>query len=58
MKKYYIKTICLIIILSFVIGTGICRGGYDYIDITHPFLRKIPIAIPVFKKIYSGDAGI
>ena len=56
MKKYYIKTICLIIILSFVVGTGICRGGYDYIDITHPFLRKIPIAIPVFKKIYSGDA--
>jgi len=57
MKKYYIKTICLIIILSFVVGTGICRGGYDYIDITHPFLRKIPIAIPVFKKIYSGDAS-
>jgi len=56
MKKYYIKTICSIIILSFVVGTGICRGGYDYIDITHPFLRKIPIAIPVFKKIYSGDA--
>jgi len=55
MKEYYIKTICLIVILSFVVGTGICRGGYDYIDITHPFLRKIPIAIPVFKKIYSGD---
>ena len=57
MKKYYIRTICLIIILSFVVGTGICRGGYDYIDITHPFLRKIPIAIPVFKKIYSGDVA-
>ena len=57
MKKYYIKTICLIIILSFAVGTGICRGGYDYIDITHHFLRKIPIAIPVFKKIYSGDAA-
>jgi len=56
MKEYYIKTICLIAILSFLVGTGICRGGYDYIDITHPFLRKIPIAIPVFKKIYSGDA--
>jgi len=56
MKKYYIKTICLTIILSFVVGTGTCRAGYDYIDITHPFLRKIPIAIPVLKKIYSGNA--
>jgi TolB protein len=57
MKKYIIKTICLIVIASFmVVGTGICGAGYDYIDITHPFLRKIPMAIPVFKKIYSGDA--
>ncbi|RZB33655.1 MAG: TolB protein [Desulfobacteraceae bacterium Eth-SRB2] len=56
MKKYYIKTIGLIIIASFmVVGTGICGSGYDYIDITHPFLRKIPIAIPVFKEIYPGD---
>ncbi|MBE9531026.1 MAG: Tol-Pal system beta propeller repeat protein TolB [Proteobacteria bacterium] len=39
-----------------MIGTGICGAGYDYIDITHPFLRKIPIAIPVFKKVYPGDA--
>jgi len=55
MKKYYIITICLIAILPFLVGIGICRDGYDYIDITHPFLRKIPIAIPVFKKIASGD---
>jgi len=55
MKKYYINTIYLIVILPFVVGTGICRGGYDYVDITHPFLRKIPIAIPLLKKIYSGD---
>ncbi|MBW1726827.1 MAG: Tol-Pal system beta propeller repeat protein TolB [Deltaproteobacteria bacterium] len=38
-----------------MVGTGICGDGYDYIDITHPFLRKIPIAIPVFKEIYPGD---
>ncbi|MEA1945870.1 MAG: Tol-Pal system beta propeller repeat protein TolB [Thermodesulfobacteriota bacterium] len=57
MKKHSIKTICLIVIASFmVVGMGICGARYDYIDITHPFLRKIPIAIPVFKKIYSGDA--
>ena len=56
MKNYCIKTICLIALASFMIGTGICGAGYDYIDITHPFLRKIPIAIPVFKKVYPGDA--
>jgi len=25
------------------------RGGYDYIDITNPFMRKIPMAVPYFK---------
>jgi TolB protein len=57
MKKYSIKTIYLIVIAFFTaVGTGICGAGYEYIDITHPFLRKIPIAIPVFKKIYSNEA--
>lgn len=27
------------------------QAGYEYIDITNPFLRKIPIAIPRFKDI-------
>ncbi len=31
------------------------NAQYDYIDITKPFLRKIPIAIPVFKAI-NGTA--
>jgi TolB protein len=39
-----------------MIGPGICRAGYDYIDITQPFLRKIPIATPVFKKGSPDDA--
>ena len=57
MKKNFIKTFYLILLASFmVVGTGTCGTEYDYIDITHPFLRKIPIAIPVFKKIYPGDA--
>lgn len=56
MKHYSIKTIGLIALAYVMIGTGICGAGYDYIDITHPFLRKIPIAIPVFKKVYPGEA--
>jgi TolB protein len=33
-------------------GLGLAQSGsdqYDYIDISKPFLRKIPIAIPLFK---------
>jgi TolB protein len=56
MKYYSIKTIGLIALAYVMIGTGICGAGYDYIDITQPFLRKIPIAIPVFKKVYPDDA--
>ena len=49
-----IKIIYLISIAFFLIGSGLCRAEYDYIDITNPFLRKIPIAIPIFKNISSG----
>ncbi|MFO7972297.1 MAG: Tol-Pal system beta propeller repeat protein TolB [Desulfobacterales bacterium] len=56
MKHCSVKTIGLLALSYIMIGTGICGTGYDYIDITHPFLRKIPIAIPVFKKVYPGDA--
>lgn len=48
------KLIYLISIAFFLIGSGLCRAEYDYIDITNPFLRKIPIAIPIFKNMSSG----
>ena len=34
---------------------GVSLAGYDYIDITHPYLRKLPIAVPFLKKISSGN---
>jgi TolB protein len=49
-----IKIIFMILIAFFLIGSGLCRAEYDYIDITNPFLRKIPIAIPIFKNMSSG----
>ena len=52
MLKYY-KTICLIAITSFIFGSALCRAEYDYINISDPFLRKIPIAIPLLK-VVSG----
>jgi len=51
MRKYFIKTICLAIFLPLLIMPGLCWADYDYIDIKNPFLRKIPIAIPVFSSL-------
>jgi TolB protein len=34
---------------------GVSLAGYDYIDITQPYLKKLPIAVPFFKKISTGD---
>ncbi|RZB31759.1 MAG: TolB protein [Desulfobacteraceae bacterium Eth-SRB1] len=39
------------VIHLFFIGPALCQAGYDYIDINNPFLRKIPIAIPLFKTV-------
>lgn len=33
-------------------------AGYDYIDINSPFLRKIPIALPVFGTDGGDDSGV
>ena len=41
-----------IFIISFIFitfGPAISRAEYDIIDITKPFLRKIPLAVPLFK---------
>ncbi len=48
-----LRRIVVIIVGSILIasGSGVAQGGdqYDYIDISNPFLRKIPLAIPFFK---------
>jgi TolB protein len=33
---------------------GVSLAGYDYIDITQPYLKKLPIAVPYFKNISTG----
>jgi len=58
LKKKYTKIIfiCLIATVFFLIEPAHCRTEYDYIDINNPFIRKIPIAVPVFKSM-SGSGG-
>ena len=52
--KYYFKIFFFIIIAQLFAGVLVCQAEYDYIDISNPFLRKIPIAIPFFKSIGDG----
>ncbi len=46
--------ICMIAVTVFIGRPGISQADYGYIDISNPFLRKIPIAIPLFKP-FSGS---
>lgn len=45
----------LIGMLAFSLPAG--AEEYDYIDISNPFLRKIPTAIPLFKNISGNKQG-
>ncbi|MDJ0914905.1 MAG: Tol-Pal system beta propeller repeat protein TolB [Desulfobacterales bacterium] len=49
--KRFISCGLITLIVCGIITTGGWAQDYDYIDITNPFLRKSPIAIPVFKSI-------
>jgi hypothetical protein len=41
--------IFIIGVIFMTFGPAIGRAEYDVIDITKPFLRKIPLAVPLFK---------
>jgi TolB protein len=44
---------CAVLILSW---PALSSADYDYINISNPFLKKIPIAIPVFKAFSKSSA--
>jgi TolB protein len=48
----------IIIISGFSCDQALARKGYDYIDINNPFLRKIPIAIPIFKPMTQAPGEL
>lgn len=49
MKRRLRLYIYIIGVILITFGPAIGRDEYDVIDITKPFLRKIPLAIPLFK---------
>ena len=40
---------CMLILICLFAGSRVCQAEYDYIDISKPFIRKIPLAIPQFQ---------
>lgn len=40
-----------VVLLTVLMGASPSRAAYDYINISNPFLKKIPMAIPVFKSM-------
>ena len=49
-------TSVLVIILSLVMIPCGVSAKHDYVDINNPFIRKIPIAVPVFKAMSGSSA--
>jgi TolB protein len=47
--------VALCALASVMLVASRATAAYDYININNPFLRKIPIAVPVFKTQAGGD---
>ncbi len=47
--------ICFFLTAGLLIACpAFCSSDYGYIDISNPFLRKIPLAVPLFKTLNDG----
>jgi len=53
--KIVLRAIIGCVVALMVSLTSINAAEYDYIDISNPFLRKIPLAVPWFKNISGGS---
>lgn len=51
LKTVYVKAACFMFMLLSLSNPVLSAAQYDYIDITNPFFRKIPIAVPQFKAL-------
>ncbi len=54
MNVRWLRCVVLFIAANLLIGSVVClaqsdKDQYEYIDISNPFLRKIPLAVPLFK---------
>lgn len=56
MKRIGFPALVAALLLALVPWPATALADYGYIDITNPFMRKIPIAIPTFKAVEDGDS--
>lgn len=45
----------LLALIGLLLWPGTVRADIQYIDLTNPFLRKVPIAVPVFKALTPSE---
>jgi len=57
LMKIVLHTMIACFVALTVFQTVARAAEYDYIDISNPFLRKIPLAVPWFKNISGGQEG-
>ena len=56
MKRFAI--ICWLCLFSILLASSVFAADYDYIYITNPFLKKIPLAVPYFKTDLKNDQAV
>lgn len=57
MLKSLMRWIWLPVVTAVLCVPTPCPAAYNYIDITNPALRQVPLAVPYFKAMTPGDAA-
>ncbi|GBC61525.1 Tol-Pal system beta propeller repeat protein Tol B [Desulfonema ishimotonii] len=52
------KKVGIGLIFFLAAGTNLCLAQHDYIDITNPSLKKIPIVIPLIRTAPAGETSV
>ncbi len=55
--KFLLGCVTIFFITVFIKGSVYAENNYEYINISNPFLAKIPIAVVPFKDISKNDKG-
>jgi len=55
-KQPLFRIVSVFLLIVFGMGSR-CFADYDYINISEPFTKKIPLAVPVFKNLSGAPGG-
>lgn len=55
--RFFLCMACLLAWIWIVAAPAAAQETYQYIDIRNPFLRKIPLAVPLFKNMNDSARG-